>query len=94
MSTELLIVKTPLHQLEKLQCKLQTSIGQEVVDIGKVKFESLPKTTAWIRSHLLSETYFVFHDSITLLDDLDTLYLSDRDVLNKKHQADHGSFEN
>ena len=74
--------------------ELQASIGQHMVEIRGVKFESLRQTTAWITSNLPSGSYHVFMDVITLLDALGSSHLSDKDFIDEKYHAQKGKFEN
>ena len=43
-------------------------MGQESVEMGGVKLESLLQTTSWVKKELPCSSYHVFHDPITLLD--------------------------
>ena len=73
--------------------ELQASIGQHMVDIRGVKFESLRQTTAWITSNLTSGSYHVFMNVNTLLDALGSSHLYDKDFIDEKYHAQKGKFE-
>ena len=62
------------------QNNLQSFIGQGVVEVGGVKFESLPQTIAWVNINLLSGSYHVFMDLNRLRDALASSHLSDKDL--------------
>ena len=67
--------------------ELQASIGQHVVKIDGVKFESLHQTTAWITSNLPSFSYHVFMDVNTLLDAIGSSHLFEKDFIDEKYHA-------
>ena len=64
------------------------------MEIGGVKFESLPQTIAWVQSNLPSNLYDVFMDINTSLDALGSSHLSDKDFIDEKYHAKRGRFEN
>ena len=88
------VVKTQIVQLLSLQKELRTCIGQDIVEIGGVKFESLPQTIAWVQSQVHSGSYHVSMDMNTLLDVLGSSHLSDKDFIDEKYHAQKGRFEN
>ena len=88
------VVQTQISQLFSLQKELQACIGQDVMEIGGVKFESLPQTITWVNSQLSSESYHVFMDMNTLLDALGSSHLSDKDSIDERYHAQKGRFEN
>ena len=72
-----------------------SSIGQEVVVLGGVKFESLRQTTQWVRTNLPSGAHHLFHDTPTLLDAFDGSHLSTKEFLDKTYHAARGDhFDN
>ena len=88
------VVQAQISQLFSLQKKLQACIGQVVVELGGVKFESPPQTIAWVKSNLPSDSYHVFMDLNTLLDALRSSHLSDKDFIDEKYHAQKDKFEN
>ena len=73
----------------------KSSLCQEVVVLGGVKFESLRQTTQWVRANLPSGAYHLFHDTPTLLDAFDGSHLSTKDFLDETyHVARGGHFDN
>ena len=64
------------------------------MEIGGVRFESLPKPTAWVRTHLLSGAEYLFLDAPILLDMVTSSNMSDKEFLEEKCQASRGKFEN
>ena len=73
---------------------MQAYIGQLSVEIGGVRFESLPQTTTWVRSNLLSGAYFLFMDAPILLDMVTSSNMLDKEFLDEKYQTSRGKFEN
>ena len=64
------------------------------MEIGGVRFESLPKPTAWVGTHLLSGAEYLFLDAPILLDMVTSSNMSDKEFLEEKCQASRGKFEN
>ena len=73
---------------------LKACIGQHVVVIGGVKFESRLQTVAWVEKHLPSAAYFVFNDVITVLDSLVSYRLSNKEFIEGEYRASRGQFDN
>ena len=76
-STQLVELQSHFKLLSASHTSLKTCIGQHVVDIGGVKFESRLQTVAWVEKQLPSAAYFVFNDVIMVLDSLVSSHLSD-----------------
>ena len=64
------------------------------MEIGGVRFESLPQTTVWVRTELLSRVYYLFIDAPILLDMVTFSDMLDKELLDEKNQASLGKFEN
>ena len=94
LSTELRELTASFSQPSARQDNLQAYIGQDVVEIGGVTFESLRQTTAWVKVHLPSGAYFDFNNAITLLDALGSVHLSNKDFMEEKYHASRGKFDN
>ena len=62
-------------------------IGQEVVDLGGGKFESLPQTVSLVRRELISNAYYFFLDLILLLDFIGASNLPDNDFADKQYRG-------
>ena len=54
-------------------------MGYEAVEIGGIQFQSLRQTIGWVRDELPSFAYFVFQDTVTLLDMIASTNRSDDD---------------
>ena len=94
-STALLELQGLVSSIESQIIDLKSSISQEVVVLGGVKFESLRQTTQWVRANLPSGAYHLFHDTPTLLDAFDGSHLSTKDFLDETyHAARGGHFDN
>ena len=87
VSADLVLIRSNLDDLS-------SRIGQEVIEIGGVQFQSLSQTIAWVRQELPSNAYFVFQDVMTLLDLLGTSNLSDNDFLDGQYKATRANFVN
>ena len=59
-STKILELNAKFSRLEALHSYLKASIGQDVLIFGGVTFESLRKTTQWLRQNLPSGEYHLF----------------------------------
>ena len=94
LSTVIQELTASFDQLSAKQDNLQACIGQDVVEIGGVNFESLRETTAWVKVHLPLGTYFDFNDVITLLDAPGSVHLSNKDFMEEKFHASRGKFDN
>ena len=92
--SEVLTLQADLSFVIVRQREMQACIGQHSVEIGGIRFESLPQTTTWVRSHLLSGAYFLFMDVPILLDIVTSSNMSDKEFLDEKYQASRGRFEN
>jgi len=73
---------------------MQACIGQLLVEIGGVRFESLPKPTAWVRTYLLSGAEYLLLDAPILLDMVTSSNMSDKEFLEEKFQASRDCFIN
>ena len=93
LSTVIQELTASFAQLSARQGILQAYIGQDVVEIGGVNFESLRETTAWVKVHLPLGTYFDFNDMITLLDALGSVHLSNKDFMEEKYHASRGKMK-
>ena len=93
-STEILALKSSLSSIVERQKDMQACIGQLSVEIGGVRFESLPQTITWVRTNLLSGAYYLFLDAPILLDMVTSSNMSDKEFLEEKFQASRGKFEN
>ena len=93
-STRLLSLESTVRHLTADHKNLQACISNNLVDIGGVMFDSVNQTTAWVSKYLPSAEYFTFNDVITLLDDLGSIHLSNRDFLEEKYLASRGKFNN
>ena len=80
--------------MEASYSNLKSSIGQEVVSLGGVKFEFLRQTTQWVRQHLPSGEYHLFQDPSTLLDSFSSSYLTTKEFLDENYQASRGGHFN
>ena len=87
-------MQTQIRQLFSLKKELQVCIGQDVVEIGGVKFKFLPQTITWVQSHLTSSSYHVFIGTDTLLYALGSSNLSDKDFIDEKYHSQKVQFEN
>ena len=76
LTTEIKELTASFTQLSARQDNVYACIGQDVVEIGGVTFESLRQTAEWVRFHLPSGAYFDFMEVIALLDALGGVYLS------------------
>ena len=65
-----------------------------MVDLGGVKFKSLPQTIAWVSVNSPSSSYRVFMNIHTLLDYLGSFHLSNKDFIDEKYHATRGRFDN
>ena len=73
---------------------LTSKIGQDALEIEGVHFQSLAKTTAWVRRELPSNSYFVFQDVTTLLDLIGTSNISNGEFLDGQYKASRASYVN
>ena len=79
IGSRLISVSKEINLLRSNLDDLSSRIGQEVIEIGGVQFQSLAQTIAWVRRELPSNAYFVFQDMMTLFDLLGTTNLSYND---------------
>ena len=88
------VIKAQTSQFVQDHKYLQACLGYDYVDLGGVKFESLPQTIAWVSANLPSGSYYVFMDLKTLLDALGSFHLSDKDVIDETYHDTRYRFEN
>lgn len=92
--SELNILTTRVDALGVSRQALQVSIGQYIVNIDGVKFESLLQTTYLVTSNLPSESYHIFMYVNNLLDAHGSSYLPDKDLIDENYHAQKGKLEN
>ena len=85
--SELSVLTTKMNVLTIGHKELQLSIGQDMMIIESVKFESLPQSTAWFVANLSSRSYHVFTYMNTFLDVLDSSHMSDKEFIDEKYHA-------
>ena len=73
---------------------LTSKIGQDALEIEGVHFQSLAKTTAWVRRELPSNSYFVFQDVTTLLDLIGTSNISNGEFLDGQYKTSRANYVN
>ena len=73
---------------------LTSRIDHDVVEIVGVYFQSLARTTSWVKNELSSNAYFVFQDVITLLDLIGTSNLSDGSFLDGQYKTSRANYVN
>ena len=84
-STTIIELTANISRLEASYSNLKSSIGQEVVSLGGVKFESLRQTTQWVRQHLPSGEYHLFQDPPTLLDSFSSSHLTTKEFFDENY---------
>ena len=87
-------LNTKFSRLEASYSYLNSSIGQEVVILGCVKFESLRQTTQWAIEHLPSGEYHILQDSPTLLNSFSASHLSTQECIDENYQNFHDGYFN
>ena len=92
--TELAALKVGIVRVTEAQRDLSARLGQASVELGGVRFESLSHTTTWVCNHIPFSGYYLFHDSITLLDAVEANNLSNEVFLDERFHATRSVFEN
>ena len=94
VETKLAALSAELASLRDSHHELTTRMGNEAVEIGGIQFQSLHQTIAWVRDELPSFAYFVFQDTVTLLDMIGSTNRSDDDFLGGQFKASRANFVN
>ena len=69
-------------------------IGQEMLDLGGEKFESLPQTVFWVRREPVFNSYYLFLDAISMLAFIEASNLSDNDFVDNQYRVARANFVN
>ena len=73
---------------------LSHRIGQEMLDLGCEKFESLPQTVFWVQREPVSNSYYLFLDAISMLAFIEASNLLDNDFVDNQYRAARANFVN
>ena len=94
IDTKLALFSAELALVRSTILDLTSRIDHDVVEIVGVYFQSLARTTSWVKNELSSNAYFVFQDVITLLDLIGTSNLSDGSFLDGQYKASRANYVN
>ena len=94
IDTKLAALTAEIASLRESHHELTTRMGYEAVEIGGIQFQSLRQTIGWVRDELPSFAYFVFQDTVTLLDMIGSTNRSDGDFLGGQFKASRANFVN